>query len=122
MDTGIGRLLEQINKQANSNNVAIFFTSSSAPEPFAGTNMNFLLPKQDFRSAKNQAQPKLPMIAYWPGTIPPGRTSGKEWSVTDLAPTALAIARQNAVANFTGHSVLPVLLERPSAKPSGQKP
>jgi len=53
LDSGVGRLFEQLKKFNMTNNVAIFFSSSSAPEKFANTNLNFLLPKESFRSTNN---------------------------------------------------------------------
>jgi len=108
LDGGIGRLFEQLGKSKMTNNVAIFFTSSAAPEKFANTNLNFLLPAGDFRAAEKSAP--LPMIVSWPGTIPAGRVSDAPWSVVDFAPTALEIGYLKPVTNFTGASVLPVLL------------
>ena len=107
LDGGIGRLFEQLNKLKMTNNVAVFFTASAAPEKFANTNLNFLLPAGDFRVAKNPAP--LPMIVNWPGKIPAGRVSDAPWSTIDFAPTALEIGFVKPVKNFAGISVLPVL-------------
>jgi uncharacterized sulfatase len=117
LDTDMGRLLEQLDKLKMTNNLAIFFSSSSAPENFADKNMNFLLPPPDFRSTNNPA-PALPMMVWWPGVIPAGKVSGQAWSAVDFAPTALEISLQNAPTNFTGHSVLPTLRAR---HPGGAK-
>ena len=111
LDGGIGRLFEQLEKSKLTNNVVVFFTSSSAPEKFAGTNLNFLLPAGDFRNAKNTAP--LPMIVNWPEKIPAGRVSGAPWSAVDFAPTALEIGYVKPVTNFTGISMLPILLGEP---------
>jgi arylsulfatase A-like enzyme len=94
-----------------TNNVAIFFSSSSAPEKFADKNMNFLLPPQDFRTTNNPA-PALPMIVWRPGVVHPGGVSGQAWSAVDFAPTAMEISLQPVPTTFTGHSVLPVLRAR----------
>jgi arylsulfatase A-like enzyme len=112
LDGGIGRLFEQLDKLKLTNNVAIFFTASSAPEKFADTNLNFLLPAGDFRNPTNSAPVPLPMIVSWPGKIPAGQVSHQAWTASDFAPTAGEIAHARAVTNFTGHSVLPVLLGR----------
>jgi len=122
LDSGIGRLFEQLKKYNMTNNVAIFFSSSSTPEHFADPKMNFLLPKDNFRATNNLVPPALPMIAYWPGTIPPARTSQQPWTVVDFAPTALAIAYEKPVTNFTGQSVLPTLVGRPAKRNPGSKP
>jgi len=121
LDSGIGRLFEQLKKSGMTNNVAVFFTSSSAPEQFADTNLDFLLPAGDFRDAKNPAP--LPMIVNWPGTIPAGRVNQAAWSAIDFAPTALGIASVKPADNFTGISLLPVLTdERKEAAPDSPLP
>ena len=107
LDGGIGRLFEQLNKLKMTNNVAVFFTASAAPEKFANTNLNFLLPAGDFCTAQNPVP--LPMIVSWPGKIPAGRVSDAPWSAIDFAPTALEIGFVKPVKNFAGISVLPVL-------------
>jgi arylsulfatase A-like enzyme len=122
IDSGVGRLLEQLDKLRLTNNIALFFSSSAAPEKFANTNLNFLLPKDSFRSAKNPAPTALPMIVYWPGKVAPGQVSAHEWTSPDFAPTALEIACLQPGTNFTGHSILPVLTARPPGKPPGPKP
>ena len=107
IDGGIGRLFEQLNKSGLTNNVAVFFSASSAPEKFANTNLNFLLPAGDFGGGKKPAP--LPMIVNWPGIIPAGRISPALWSALDFAPTTLAMAAVKPATNFTGISVLPIL-------------
>ncbi len=108
LDSNIGRLFEQLNKMKQSNNVAIFFTASSAPEPFANTNLNFLLPAGDFRRA--HPAPALPLLARWPQQIPGGRVSNAKCSVLDLTPTALALGQIKPAEGMTGISLLPNLL------------
>ncbi len=113
LDAGIGRLIEQLNKSKMSNSVAIFFASSCAPEKFADTNLNFLLPRDDFRDAKKPAPQTLPLLVNWPGRAPAGRVSNLPVSALDVAPTALDIAYAKPVPGLTGISVLPTLLGKP---------
>ena len=121
LDSGIGRLFEQLQKSGLTNNVAVFFTSSSAPEKFADTNLNFLLPADDFRDAKKPTP--LPMIVNWPRTIPANRINHASWSAMDFAPTALNIASVKPADNFTGISLLPVLTnEKKAAAPDSPLP
>ena len=112
IDGGIGRLFEQLEKSSLTNNVVIFFTSSSAPEKFANTNLNFLLPAGNFHDAKKTAP--LPMIVNWPETIPAGQVSQQPWTSKDFAPTALELASIKLATNFTGESMLSTLLGQKS--------
>jgi arylsulfatase A-like enzyme len=118
LDGSIGRMFEQLETLGLTNNIAIFFTSSSAPEKFANTNLNFLLPKDNFRDTNNPAPPRLPMIVKFPGKIPAGEVSGLKWTAADVAPTTLELAYVRPATNFTGRSVLPALRgERKKEKP-----
>ena len=123
LDEGIGRLLEQLDKLQMTNNVAVFFTASVAPEKFADTNLDFLLPADNFCNAKKSVP--LPMIVHWPGKIAAGKISARAWTPADFAPTAMAIGHLKPATNFTGISILPTLLGEPekiapdSTMPSG---
>jgi len=108
LDSGIGRLFEQLDKLGMTNNVVIFFSSSAAPEKFADRKMDFLKPNGSFAGATN-TPPRLPMIVRWPGEIPAGRVSRLNWTDADFLPTALAIAYAKPVKNLDGISILPVL-------------
>ncbi|MEI7533611.1 MAG: sulfatase-like hydrolase/transferase [Verrucomicrobiae bacterium] len=112
IDGGIGRLFEQLNKSGLTNNVAVFFSASSAPEKFANTNLNFLLPAGNFSVGKKPAL--LPMIVNWPETIPAGQVSQQPWTAKDFAPTALELTSVKLATNFTGESVLPMLVGQKS--------
>ena len=122
LDSGIGRLFEQLKKIGMTNNVAVFFSSSSAPEKFAGTNLNFLLPPDNFRNTNNPVPPRLPMLVHWPKTIPAGQVSDRAWTAADFAPTALEIGYVPPVTNFPGHSILPAMTARPPVKSRAAAP
>jgi arylsulfatase A-like enzyme len=112
LDGGIGRLFEQLGKIGMTNNVAIFVSSSSAPEKFVNTNLDSFLPPNNFRSTNN-ITPLLPMMVRWPKTIPNGQVSGLKWTAADFAPTASEIGYVKPATNFTGVSILPMLRGMP---------
>ena len=109
LDEGIGRLFDQLGKMKMSNNVAVFFSSSSAPEKFVDPKLHFLLPAPDFRSPTNGVAAPLPMLVRWPGKIPAGQVSDHPWTAADFGRTALEIARVPGATNAPGQSLLPVL-------------
>ena len=116
LDGGIGRLFEQLDKLHLTNNVAIFLSSSSAPEKFANTNLNFMLPPDNFCDTNRPVPPPLPLIVRWPGTIPAGEVNTQVWTAADFAPTALEIGYVKPATNFTGHSFLPAVEKRRPVK------
>ena len=109
LDEGISRLFEQLGKMKMSNNVAVFFSSSAAPEKFADPKLRFLLPAADFRSPTNSAPVTLPMLVRWPGKIPAGQVIDHPWTAADFARTALEIGSVPGATNAPGQSLLPLL-------------
>ena len=112
MDDDMGRLFEQLGKMGMTNSVAIFLAGGVAPEPFANTNMNFLKLPGEVRGGHSEDRLRVPMIVHWPGHVPAGRLSSAPWSAIDFAPTITQIAYAKPAANFTGISILPMLLNK----------
>ena len=111
LDGDIGSLFQQLNELGMTNNLAIFFTSSAAPERFADPRLNFFRTPADFRGQTNNAW-SAPMIVCWPGTVSPGQISNYPWSNQDFLPTATQIGFIPPPDHIDGHSILPVLLGR----------
>jgi uncharacterized sulfatase len=124
LDTDIGRLLEQLKTLHMTNNLAIFLTGATAPEPFASTNLNFLYLPGEVRGGEAPERLLAPMIVHWPEHVPAGRVSAEPWTAEDFAPTALQIAYAEPPASYTGVSKLPLLLGRPAtnAPPASDHP
>ena len=109
VDGGIGRLFAQFREIGLSNNVAIFFTSSEAPEKFKDPKMNFLSPNGKAVAGTHGVAAPLPMIVRWPEGIPAGQVSGFKWSDVDLMPTVLQMSYTKTKKDYDGMSILPVL-------------
>ena len=123
LDDGMGQLRELLRKSQMTHDVAIFFSSSCAPKQFANTNLDFMLPTGDYRNAKTNVPPRLPMLACWPGTIPTNQVSNHPWTAANVAATALEMAALKPDAKLSGHSILPLLKGHPPAdKPAASKP
>ena len=109
LDGGIGRLLEKLKELGISNNVAVFISSSAAPEKFADAKMNFLKPAGGATATENSPAP-LPMIVWWPDVVHAKSVSTFTWTSADFAPTVLDIAVAKRAKDLDGLSILPVLL------------
>ncbi len=103
LDGYVGQLLNQLQKLGMTNNVAIFFTSDTAPKQAGAVDPAF------FHSNLATNDLHVPMIVRWPGEISPGQVSGFRWSPEDFLPTAAQIAYVNPPPRADGISVLPVL-------------
>jgi arylsulfatase A-like enzyme len=111
IDGDIGRLVEKLDKLGMTNNVAIFFTSSSAPKRFADEKLNFFRVPADV-----QRNWSAPMIVRWPGKIPAGQVSDFNWSPADFLPMAAEIGFAKLPEKIDGKSILPVLAGEKSSQ------
>jgi len=105
IDSGVGRVLEKLDKLGMTNNVAIFFSSTGGPESFANTNLMRLIQPNGDRNTP-EARLRVPMIVCWPGVVAEKRTNHFAWQAVDFAPTVLEIGRVKMPGNFEGASIL----------------
>jgi arylsulfatase A-like enzyme len=115
LDGDIGLLFQQLDQFGMTNNVVIFLTSSSVPEKFADSRLNFFRTPADLQSEGTNGW-TAPMIVYWPGKIPAGQTSDAAWSPQDFLPTAAQIGYLKPPDNIEGHSILPLLVGKETAR------
>jgi arylsulfatase A-like enzyme len=108
LDGSIGRLFEKFKELGISNNVAIFFSSSAAPEKFTDAKMNFLKPN-GAAVASGTSPASLPMIVWWPDAVRAKTPMPFAWTSVDFAPTALDIAFAKRAKDLDGMTILPVL-------------
>jgi arylsulfatase A-like enzyme len=108
LDTGLGRLFEQLKENKQTNSVAIFFTSSAAPKKFADPNLASFLPTTDF-AATNNPTPRLPMLLRYPDGVRGGQVCDFKWTAADFPATAIEASYSQPETNFTGTSILKFL-------------
>lgn len=122
LDWSVGRLIEAIRAAGIERNTFVFFTSDNGPwaempermfseghiRPWdAGTSG----PLRGSKATIWEGGLRVPAIAWWPGRIPPGRTSSGLGSVLDLFPTIAGLtgASRNPKRPFDGHDIMPWL-------------
>ena len=91
LDYRVGQLEAALERAGQLENTLLFVTSDNGPfaEAFPDAGVT------PFRGAKGTSYEggvRVPGIAYWRGTIKPGRVSGGLLDLTDLYATALALA------------------------------
>ena len=91
LDYRIGQLHAALERAGQLENTLLFITSDNGPfaEVFLDTGYT------PFRGAKGSSYEggvRVPGIAYWKGTIKPGRVSAGLFDLTDLYATSLALA------------------------------
>ena len=95
MDRDIGRLLDLLKELHIDRNTLVMFSSDNGPHLEANQDALRFNPAGPLRGMKRDLTDggiRVPMIAWWPGTIQPGRTTDHVACFTDLMATARELA------------------------------
>jgi arylsulfatase A len=112
MDRDIGTLIDLLESRGLGRRTLVLFTSDNGPHREGGADPAFFNSAGGLRGIKRDLYEggiRVPMIAWWPGTIPAGRTSDHRWSHWDVLPTLAEEAGVKAPAGIDGVSVARVL-------------
>jgi arylsulfatase A len=95
MDRDIGQLVDLIRKRGLERRTLVLFISDNGPHQEGGGDPVFFKSSGGLRGIKRDLYEggiRVPMVAQWPGTIPPGRTSDHVWAHWDMLPTIADVA------------------------------
>jgi uncharacterized sulfatase len=106
LDWSVGQILDKLESLGLERNTLVIFTSDNGPW-FGGSSGGL-------RGMKGQTWEggiRVPMIARWPGKIPPGRVSHAPAGTIDVLPTLLELAGVELPDDrvIDGRDILPVL-------------
>ena len=110
MDRDVGRIVKRLETHGIAGNTLVIFTSdngTAAPGLFKGSGN---LPGRKGRFEIGGV--RVPCVAYWPGTIDPGRTSDLLSAFWDIMPTFAQLAGIKPPGPIDGISMVPTLLGR----------
>lgn len=110
LDTDVGRIVQLLKDKGIAENTVFFFTSDNGPTGSATRHFNSNGPLRGIKSDLYEGGIRVPMIAWWPGTIQPGQTSGHISAAWDFLPTIAEIAGLEPPSDIDGISLLPELL------------
>ncbi len=113
LDRDVGRLVSLLQELGIAKNTLILFTSDNGPHHEGGHNHKFFNsngPLRGFKRDLYEGGIRVPMIAYWPGTIEAGRVTDHPSAFWDFLPTACALAGAEPPENIDGISYLPTLV------------
>ena len=99
MDHLIGKLLDHLRRTRLDQNTLVLFTSDNGPHQESGHDPKRFQPSGPLRGFKRSLTDggiRVPMIAWWPGTVPANSTSHHVSYQGDLFATALELAEQKA--------------------------
>jgi len=127
IDNEVGEILAMLKQFGLADNTIVFFCGDNGgadyfrdtdhPRGFHGANVDPKTGKQ-FRGRKGNLYEgglRIPMIAYWPGKIKPGRVSDFLWYFPDFLPTAAELAGTKPPKDIDGISIVPELLGEQAA-------
>jgi len=116
LDTYLARIRNTLRNQGLLERTLILFSSDNGPHSEGGHSADFFDSNGPLRGIKRHLYEggiRVPMIAYWPGTIHPGVVSPQVWAFWDFLPTAAEVAGVPLGKGLDGVSILPVLTGQP---------
>jgi arylsulfatase A-like enzyme len=87
MDAGIGQIVETVKKLGLERKTFIFFCSDNGPGKKGSKGA-----LSGFKGSLLEGGHRVPAVAYWPGRIKPGTTTGQTVMGMDMFPTMASIA------------------------------
>ena len=108
MDRDIGRLTDRLRARGLDRRTLVMFISDNGPHQEGGADPAFFKSSGGLRGIKRDLYEggiRVPMIARWPGTIPPGRVSAHPWAHWDMFPTLAELAGAKTPAGLDGLSM-----------------
>lgn len=114
LDSGIGRVLETLDRTGLTANTLVIFTSDN------GGVLNHEANNGPWRSGKTHMYEgglRVPLAARWPGRIAPGGHTDGLWLSMDLFPTILQACGIEPPPDIDGISLLDALTGRPTKPP-----
>lgn len=113
LDNEVGRILELLSELKISDNTIVIFASDNGPHVEGGHDPKFWNSSGGLRGHKRKIYEggiRSPLLARWPGKIPPGTTSHHLSGFHDVLPTVTDLTAQAVPEQNTGISFLPTLL------------
>jgi arylsulfatase A len=112
LDRYVGEIIKLVEELGLSGQTLVLFTSDNGPHREGGADPDFFNSSGGLRGIKRDLYEggiRVPLIAYWPGTIVPGRVTGHISAFWDIFPT-LADLTGYSLSNTDGISFLPELM------------
>jgi len=119
VDQSVGRILDKLAELGLDENTVVLFSSDNGSHREGGYHFDMHGSNGSLRGGKRDLYEggiRVPLIARWPGHIPPGRRTDHVAALWDFAPTALDLAGLPPVSGMDGLSYAPILAGRDGAQ------
>ncbi|MBN8248462.1 MAG: arylsulfatase [Verrucomicrobia bacterium] len=115
LDDMVGQVIADLRKRRLDDTTLVLFTSDNGPHQESGVQPQFFQSSGPLRGIKRDLYEggiRVPLIAWWPGTIAAGTTNSRPVALWDLLPTFAEVAGTTAPKGLDGASFAPLLFGR----------
>jgi arylsulfatase A-like enzyme len=115
MDSYVGRLMERLHALGIAHKTLVIFTSDNGPHNESRHNLSRFQPSGRWSGIKRSLTEggiRVPMIAWWPGTISAGRETGHVGYFGDWLATAAELAGAAPPSDLDSISLVPTFYGR----------
>jgi len=115
LDWSTGEILRSLKELGLDENTLVIFTSDNGPNTGKGGSAG---PLKGGKGSTLEGGVRVPFVARWPGTIPPGTESDEAITGMDLLPTLTKLAGGDVPGDrvIDGKDIWPLLAGKPDAK------
>ena len=104
LDWSVGQIVDRLEELGIAENTLVFFTSDNGPARGSAG------PLRGRKGTTFEGGLRVPTVAYWPGTIPPGTSYGDTATTMDILPTFAALAGAEPLGErLDGHDISVIL-------------
>lgn len=115
LDSKVGEILHLLDSLGLSDHTLVLFSSDNGPCSIGGADTEFFNSSMGLSEGKRSLKEggiRAPLVAYWPGKVPAGKTSDLLCCQYDFLATFAQMAGLKAPEDTDGISLLPTLLGR----------
>jgi arylsulfatase A-like enzyme len=119
LDADVGRMLAKLKEAEIDRRTLVIFSSDNGPHKEGGQDMALFDSNGPFRGIKRDLTDggiRVPLIAWWPGRVPPKQDQAQVGDFADFLPTVAELIGVPAPAGVDGVSLVPTLLDRPGQR------
>ena len=109
IDWSVGKILETLRNQGIAQNTLVVFTSDNGPWLVQEQNGGSAGLLKEGKGTTWEGGMRVPMIAWWPGTVPSGKIVSKVSSTLDILPTVAEFSGAEPSEEIDGLSLGPLL-------------
>jgi arylsulfatase len=120
MDRDVGRIMTRLAERGLDEHTIVLFASDNGPTYAGGADSGFFESAGGLRGLKGslfEGGIRVPLVARWPGHVPPGAVSDHVCAMWDMLPTIVALAGGVPPDDVDGISIVPALHGREGGQP-----